>query len=426
MKTPSPRSIPFPATLVLLVIVVSPAAAFAGTAHGPEETISAGGVEIAVPGYSVPSFAFWDGDALPDLLVGEGGGAYPDGKVRVYPNVGTLSEPLFDGWFYVQSDGEDLICPGSGCMGCFPRVVHWDGDGKKDLVIGRSDGTVWIYKNIGTDPSPTFDGGTPIRVGEPGSEVNIDVGNRATPIVTDWNLDGKQDLVVGAYDGKIHLFLNEGEDTLPVFRIETFAIEDGLDLLVPTARSSPEFADWDGDGVRDLLTGNTEGQILVYSNVGTDDAPLFSGYIFEESGGSSIDLAGSARSRPFVCAWGEDDYLDLLVGAGDGKVRLYEGVSDTGLPGGGESAPPAVRTLLACPNPFNPSTELRFFAPGDGRVTVTVHDLRGREIAVLFDAPGDGERHAIIWNAGDLPSGVYLVRVGSGAASETVKTVLVR
>ena len=41
-----------------------------------------------------------------------------------------------------------------------------------------------------------------------------------------------------------------------------------------------------------------------------------------------IDLAGSPRSRPFVCDWNEDGYPDVLIGAGDGLVRLYEGVPE--------------------------------------------------------------------------------------------------
>ena len=42
-------------------------------------------------------------------------------------------------------------------------------------------------------------------------------------------------------------------------------------------------------------------------------------------GGLPIDLPGYARSRPAVCDWTGDGALDLLVGAGDGLVRLYQG-----------------------------------------------------------------------------------------------------
>jgi hypothetical protein len=81
----------------------------------------------------------------------------------------------------------------------------------------------------------------------------------------------------------------------------------------------------DGDGNKDLLTGDTEGQVLFYSNTGTDDAPVFSGYAPVVSDGVPIDLDGGPRSRPFVCDWNGDSFPDILVGAGDGYVRLYQG-----------------------------------------------------------------------------------------------------
>lgn len=78
---------------------------------GPEELVQADGADIQVPGWSVPSFVYWDGDDLKDLVVGEGGNP---GKVRVYLNVGTSSSPQFSGYLYAQSDGADLEVPGAG------------------------------------------------------------------------------------------------------------------------------------------------------------------------------------------------------------------------------------------------------------------------------------------------------------------------
>jgi hypothetical protein len=100
---------PLPAAIALLAL-----AAAAAPALGPEERVQAGGADIVVPGYSVPSFVLWDGDSLRDLVVGEGGGTTPDGKIRVYLNVGTEGEPEFSDHAYVQSEGSDLILPGGG------------------------------------------------------------------------------------------------------------------------------------------------------------------------------------------------------------------------------------------------------------------------------------------------------------------------
>jgi hypothetical protein len=328
------------AILITLALFVLTAAndVFAGgllLRLGPEELVQAAGGDIAVLGYSVPSFVDWDNDGDNDLVIGEGPSS-STGKVRVYLNAGTASNPQFSGFTYVQSNGSDLACPGSGCLGCFPRVVYWNGDEKKDLLIGQADGKVKVFLNIGTDQNPTFDTGTFVQVGPLGSKGSITVGARATPSAVDWNGDGKKDLVVGALDGKIHLFINEGTDAVPDFRAQTFAQASGSDLIVPTTRSSPVVTDLNGDGEKDILTGNTEGQLLFYTNTGTDAEPNFAGYEFVESDGVPIDLgdANDVRSRPFVCDWDGDGYLDVLIGAkvnpGTGFVHLYRSVPQAG------------------------------------------------------------------------------------------------
>jgi WD40 repeat protein len=305
---------------------------------GPEEIIQADGNDIVVPGFSVPSFVDWNGDGLQDLVIGEGGAltAVTPAKVRVYLNRGTQAQPLFKDFFYVQADGKDLTLTPEGCMGCFPRVVDWDQDGRKDLLVGVSDGTIRIYMNIADDNHPSFDAGKNLKVG-PNSDLDMDVGKRPTPIVVDWNNDGMLDIVSGAWDGNIHVFYNCGCGGYPRFTttftpLGLIVQESGRDLLVPSTRSSPVVMDFTGDGKKDLLTGSTDGTILLYKNLGTDSLPVFSGYSLVQSNGQPIDLPSNLRSRPFVCHWtgAQDGYWDLLVGYGDGKIHLYRGIPKTG------------------------------------------------------------------------------------------------
>jgi len=395
---------------------------------GPEEIVQAAGADLWVPGYAVPSFYDWNDDNLPDLIVGEGGGGVLDGKVRVYLNLGTMTTPVFSDFFYVQSEGADLILIASGCMGIFPRVVYWDADSRKDLLVGTALGNVRIYLNVGTDAEPTFDAGTTLQVGSPGMKTDIDVGNRATPVVVDWDGDGWRDLVIGAYDGYFHLYLNEGSDTEPEYVSEAFVQESGENLLVPGARSSPCVWDLDDDGKKDILTGNTQGQLIFYSNVGTDIQPNFDGFVVVAADGAPIDLTDNARSRPALCDWTGDGTIDVMIGAADGMIHLFQGMDGTPvLP-----SPAALCQLHApWPNPCNPQTIVSFTIQDRTRVRLAIHDLMGRRIDVLAERTFAAGTHHLTWLGEDftgrsVPSGVYLVRLETQGYTATQRVTLVR
>ncbi len=421
----------FKGTLALIA-----ACLIAGAVTGPsqaaiemnaEEFVQANGADIVVPGYSVPSFIDWDEDGLPDLIVGEGSGVEV-ARVRVFLNIGIAGAPAFGDHFFAQTAAGELSHDGSGCLGICPGVVQWDADGKKDLLIGMSTGGLILHLNVGTNTDPLFDAGTALQVGAPGEKVDISVGYRATPTLIDWDSDGKRDLAVGAYDGRIHLFINSGSDTAPDFLVETFAIEDGDRLAVPSSRSAPMVGDFDLDGRKDLISGNTDGELWFYCNVGTDTAPLFSGCETVYGNGEPIDLPGTPRSRPSLCEWTGDGHFDILVGSGDGLVRLYRGREDTGLP---SEAPQRIALHAPWPNPCNPRVSIPFELEADTGLKLSIHDASGRRVATLTDRTWLAGQHMLSWNGrtdgGEaLPSGLYLVRLASNDNVRMRKLVLLQ
>jgi len=215
--------------------------------------LKAGGKEIKVRGDAAPYLVDWNGDGRPDLVVGDGWG-----YIQVFLNQGTGD--LAPG-VPVKALGKDLDV-GSKASPC---VVDWNGDGKKDIVAGRSNGVIYVYLNEGTDAQPVF--GNPIEL----NNGKLDVGSDSAPDVVDWNGDGKKDLVVGNDNGEIFVFINQGTNYEPQFNNEG----DKLPLklgpgAIPQVLSK-------GRGMNDLVVADRYGEVTYCPNTGSPNAPNFAG-----------------------------------------------------------------------------------------------------------------------------------------------------
>jgi len=78
------------------------------------------------------------------------------------------------------------------------------------------------------------------------------------------------------------------------------------------------------------------------------------------------------------------------------------------------------------PNPFNPSTMIGFQLPKEGFVSLVIFNSSGEKVAEpVFGYLAAGE-HKIVFNATDLPSGIYLYKLTAGNATATKKMILLR
>ena len=78
------------------------------------------------------------------------------------------------------------------------------------------------------------------------------------------------------------------------------------------------------------------------------------------------------------------------------------------------------------PNPFNPQTTVSFRMPESGQVRLSVHDVLGREMAVLVDGVVGAGSHEVTFEAGDLPSGTYMARLAGALGVQTKTMVLLK
>ena len=78
------------------------------------------------------------------------------------------------------------------------------------------------------------------------------------------------------------------------------------------------------------------------------------------------------------------------------------------------------------PNPFNPVTTIRFSLPEKQYVTLQIYNLIGQEVATVINKELPAGFHNLIWNAENIPSGVYLYRLASKEKAISNKMILLK
>jgi hypothetical protein len=158
--------------------------------------------------------------------------------------------------------------------------------------------------------------------------------------------------------------------------------------------------------------------------------------------GSAILLAGGGQEDPITGEGGDLGLIlfDRLSPAG-GVVRVSAATIHT--PDGTTSLPQLPQNVRfdplptefvlypAYPNPFNPTTHLRYFLPRASQMTLRVFDLAGRAVRTLATEPAGRGYHTVTWNGRDqdgryVASGLYLVELRVADLRQVSKVMLLK
>ncbi|MEW6508085.1 MAG: T9SS type A sorting domain-containing protein, partial [Bacteroidota bacterium] len=83
-------------------------------------------------------------------------------------------------------------------------------------------------------------------------------------------------------------------------------------------------------------------------------------------------------------------------------------------------------TILNYPNPFNPTTKIKYSIPETGLVVLKVYDMLGREIVTLVNEKQPFGHHEVGFDGSRLPSGIYFYTINYNKQLLTGKMILVK
>ncbi len=281
---------------------------------------------------------------------------FPEYIQPFIPGVPKLGRPML-----IMGDKKPVMGEGMGWAA--PAVFDWNGDGKKDLLIGEfasglemANGNVLgnfirVYINKGSDSSPEFT--DEFKYAKPYVETSKGTESNGTPLsvylwccmsfrpqFADLNDDGYPDLITGHYyPGDVTWFrggehgFTTGEKIEQEHRDKHPLYGNNLPVTDPQSwsywnYSSVSLGDFDGDSLQDMIVGGAG--LRISKNIGSKTAPRFGlrELLLDVNGNPlRIDnpteekegrrenqyVAGSDDTVPLVIDWDQDGVLDLML-----------------------------------------------------------------------------------------------------------------
>lgn len=308
--------------------------------------IEADGRPIEVFGWPSPSFADFDRDGDLDILCGE----FLDG-FTYFENTGSREQPTYQSRGRVQKrDGGRLTMD---LQMIVPVAIDWDRDGHLDLVCGDEDGRVALLRGTG---EAIFE--EPRYFQQEADTLKC--GALATPFCIDWDRDGDEDILSGNTAGYVEFFENLGIPSgsssprwaRPV-RLKAgnkvIRIQAGPNGSIQGPCEAKwgyttfSVADWDHDGLPDIVLNSIWGRIEWYRNAGTPDGK--GGHLPALEPGQPVkvrwndtplkpewnwwharpnDLVTQWRTTPVAVDWNSDGRTDLVMLDHEGYLSLFE------------------------------------------------------------------------------------------------------
>lgn len=361
-------------------------------------------------GADIGSFSFSEANSTVKVMVyksviSDVGVKFVESSGEAQPEV-KVANTVINEWEELTFDLSGSI--GAGITGIIDQIVIFP-----DFDLGgRTQDNIVYFDNI------TFSAGGGVEPGD-GPEVAAPTPNEDAAGVISIFSDAYTNL--------------EGTDLNPNWgqaTVVTQELIDGNNTLVYTGLNyqGTQFTGQDISGMTyvhlDYWTANsTAVNFFVISQNPTVDTDYHT-FAIETEQWVSLDI-------PLAATYPNVDLTDVFQFKfeGNGTIyldNLYFHSNPLGLDGQGREIPASFSLEQNFPNPFNPSTTIRFSLEQADHVTLKLYNVNGQEVASLIDGQMNSGQHTQLFNANDFAAGTYFYSLTVGNQSIVKKMVLIK
>lgn len=366
-----------------------------------------------------PVFFDYDADGLKDLFVGNYGYYSSSGmqhQVAQFRNIGTSTNPKYD---LITRDYMSLSTYSLTNM--IPTFGDMDADGDSDMIIGAYDGRLHYFTNTAGAGATANFMLTEANYRNSNGRI-IDVGDFAAPQIFDVDGDSKNDLVIGAKNGKFAYYHRIGSASASLLSMDSVSHFFGnVKVNMPgyplTGYSYPFM--FKQGSVTKLLSGTDNGVIRYYTNI---DGNLTGTFTLVDS--TYLSISQGTRTAPNGADINADGYMDLVLGNYEGGLSYYKGVSSLTTTNNLDSD--IGFNFDVFPNPANNTVTIRIINDAKTEYKIELYDMKGGLISST-----NIENDLFTYNTEPLSQGIYLFKVStqdgkSGRSAVLTKRVMVK